>query len=96
MCWSPARNAGEKKERQLYVPDVHKYTENQYATMMIFTRDREHAFVVRPLTYSSGRNQVMFGVRHLTGETSNEYGANFKSKGFLIGVKVIQWMIVDY
>ena len=61
----------KKNEGQLYVPDVHRYTRGKYTTMVAFTRDCEHTFAVRLFTYASARSQVMFGIRHLTGETQN-------------------------
>ena len=63
----------KEDEGQLYVPDVHRYTRGKYAIMVAFTRDCEHAFAVRPLTYAAARSQVMFGIGHLTGETQNNW-----------------------
>ena len=41
--------------------------------MVAFTRDCEHAFAVRFLTYAAARSQVMFGIGHFTGETQNNW-----------------------
>ena len=49
-----------KDEKQLYVPDVHRYIRSKYATMMAFIRNCEHAFAVRFLIYAAARNHLTY------------------------------------
>jgi hypothetical protein len=59
-------------------------------------RRRDRLFVPRVFIEFKTEVNSADAIKQLIESISNEHGPNFKSKGFLIGVKGTQWTILDY